>query len=226
MSIQKAKDFVVFFDFDNTITKLDVIDDMLPKFSKDILWKDLEDLWKDGKISTWECLKGQVERIVLGRKDLDKYLEGIALDPYFKRIVQFLRRNRIRTIILSDNFDYIIRRILLHNRIRNLKVLANKIVIRQNRWIPSFPYRRKKNCPRCAHCKKGTLLVNLAHGQTSIFVGDGLSDVCGAKVANIVFAKGSLLSYCRGSNIDAHPYETLRDVYNYLKKELKRDAEN
>ena len=33
---------MVFFDFDNTITTIDVIDDMLERFSKDDEWKALE----------------------------------------------------------------------------------------------------------------------------------------------------------------------------------------
>ena len=42
MKNKRTNDFIVFFDFDNTITTIDVIDDMLARFSGDDGWKELE----------------------------------------------------------------------------------------------------------------------------------------------------------------------------------------
>ncbi len=81
---------IVFFDFDNTISKSDVFDTLLLRFSRDKRWINLEKRWKEGKIGSMECLAGQLEGIRITKKALDRHLCGIRLDPYFKELIQFL----------------------------------------------------------------------------------------------------------------------------------------
>ena len=85
------KDHIVFFDFDNTITPFDVMDDMLQRFSVDNRWMELEKLWKERKIGTKSCLEGQMKSIRVGKRDLDNYLAKIKIDPYFRNILNLLR---------------------------------------------------------------------------------------------------------------------------------------
>ena len=85
----KQQNYIVFFDFDNTITTIDVIDDMLERFSGDDGWKDLEEKWKREEIGSRECLKGQVEGIGIDKEKLDNYLSTIKIDPYFKKLLNF-----------------------------------------------------------------------------------------------------------------------------------------
>ncbi len=47
---KNLKNPVVFFDFDNTITTFDVLDDMLARFSRNDNWIKLEEQWK--KVTT------------------------------------------------------------------------------------------------------------------------------------------------------------------------------
>ena len=49
-----------------------------------------------------------------------------------------------------------------------------------------------------------------------IFVGDGLSDVEAAEVADVVYAKDILLVEARERGIEAREYENLHDVYRDL----------
>ena len=60
MGKENAKNLIVFFDFDNTIANIDVVDDMLERFSGDDGWKELEERWQREEIGSRECLKGQV----------------------------------------------------------------------------------------------------------------------------------------------------------------------
>lgn len=45
-----------------------------------------------------------------------------------------------------------------------------------------------------------------------VFAGDGLSDRFAVEEADLVFAKGQLLTYCRGKGIACEPFETFADV--------------
>lgn len=64
MKIVNPDKCIVFFDFDNTIATCDVFDNMLPRFSRDDLWVELEKKWKDGKIGSKACLQGQLKGMV------------------------------------------------------------------------------------------------------------------------------------------------------------------
>ncbi|MDD5680425.1 MAG: MtnX-like HAD-IB family phosphatase [Candidatus Omnitrophica bacterium] len=222
MNTFNGKNTVVFLDFDNTITTRDVFDDMLLRFSKDESWKDLEERWKNKEIGSRQCLEGQIKSISVAKKALDEYLGRIELDPYFKRLIGLLRARRIKTIVLSDNFDYILNRILKKNGIHNLKVYSNKAELVGDRLIPGFPFTDNR-CRVCAHCKKKNLLSNVNGHSMTIYVGDGQSDICPAKYVKKVFAKEGLLDYFRKEGLSHIPYKNLKEVYNYLKKEYKNE---
>lgn len=208
---------MVFFDFDNTIATCDVFDSMLPRFSQDDLWVKLEKDWQRGKIGSHACLQGQINGISITRQALDKYLAGIKLDPYFKKIVEALTSSAIKVIVLSDNFDYILKRILGFNSIGNLKIYSNKLKFARDKLIPCFPYRSRK-CQVCAHCKTKNLLANVSADSIIIYIGDGRSDICPSQYADLVFAKDALLKYFQDKGLTCFSYESLKDVYTYFKR--------
>lgn len=212
-----GKNLVFFFDFDNTITTGDVLDDMLVRFSRDDRWKTLEEKWRKGDIGSRTCLKGQVEGIRITKNQLDKYLLTVQIDPYFKKLLDFLRYNKVRAMIVSDNFDYILKRILKNNGIEGLEVYSNKIKIEEDRLKPSFPY-SNRSCGECANCKKTTVLNKIDKGDVSAYVGDGLSDVCGSQEADIVFAKDFLKTYYKNKKLPHVPIKGLKDIYEYLEE--------
>jgi 2,3-diketo-5-methylthio-1-phosphopentane phosphatase len=213
--IENITEPVVFFDFDNTITTFDVLDDMLTKFSRDDNWIKLEEDWKGEKIGSGECLKGQVEGMGMTKEALDEYLSGVKIDPYFGKIVELLKAKNIKTFILSDNFDYILKRILDDNGLRDLRIYSNSLKIDGDHLITGFLF-SDKTCGDCAHCKRTSLLKNIDNNSTSIYVGDGRSDVCVSEVADIVFAKGYLKGYCENNGISHIPFEGLKEVYGHF----------
>ncbi|MFA5092749.1 MAG: MtnX-like HAD-IB family phosphatase [Candidatus Omnitrophota bacterium] len=213
------KKCVVFFDFDNTIATCDVFDNMLLLFSKDDRWVELEKRWKSGRIGSKTCLEGQLRGMDLNVKALDAYLSKIKLDTYFKPVYQFLRVKKVKTYILSDNYDYIINRILKINKIKDLKVYANKLRFSKTKLITDYPF-KNKDCQICAHCKTKNLLAKAKKDSTIVYVGDGESDACPAKHAHIIFAKDHLLRHLKESKLDYMAFNNLKDVLVYLKRKL------
>lgn len=204
---------MVFIDFDNTITTIDVLDDILERFSIDDHWRTLEEKWQAGKMSTKECLEGQLRSVRITRKDMEQYLSTISIDPFFQRLLGFLRQRKVPVVIVSDNFSFMVTRILRNHRISGVRVYSNGIRLHKDQLIPSFPY-QDASCPRCAHCKRRHLLK---HGdKTLVYIGDGLSDVCAAEEADWVFAKGRLLDDLRRNRKPCIPFENLGGVYRYL----------
>ncbi|MDP2912702.1 MAG: MtnX-like HAD-IB family phosphatase [Candidatus Omnitrophota bacterium] len=210
-----ARRRVVFFDFDNTITTRDVLDDLIGRFSGDDKWMEFEKKWKKGEIGSMECLKGQMKGVRITKSALDRYLSTIKIDPYFKKLVKFFHSHGIKSVILSDNFDYILNTILSNNGIGAPEIFSNRISLRGGRLIPAFPY-SNKDCGDCAHCKKTSLEANAAEGVRSVYIGDGLSDVCASGGADTVFAKDYLKSYFKEKGLPHIPIKNLKDVYEYF----------
>lgn len=215
-NILKAKDCIVFFDFDNTITKYDILDDIIERFSPGRQWIELERKWLAGKIGSRQCLDGQIRGIRIDKPRLKKYLSKVKIDPSFKKILKLCRRKGIRIYILSDNFGFILKGILKYNGVKNIKVYCNSLVFSRGHLLPKFPYLNKK-CHKCAHCKKGNLVARAGKDAVTIYVGDGLSDICPAERADIVFAKGHLKRYFRKQGIRHVPIDRLNEVYKFLK---------
>ena len=209
----------VFFDFDNTITTFDTLDDLILRYSINDKWKSLEERWKAGKIGSKECLKGQLEGIRITRKELDRYLKSVTIDPRFKKLLKMLRSKKIKTFVLSDDFDYVIKNVFKNNGIKNLKIYSNKLTFGGDRLIPHFTF-TDKNCTICAHCKKNNLLANVSDKFFKVYVGDGLSDVCPSKSTDLIFAKKTLWRHLKKGGVYSVPYKRMNDIYNYFKEKL------
>ena len=212
----------VFFDFDNTLTQSDVLDDIIKKFSVNDRWKALEQSWVNGEIGTKECLIGQLKGLRASKKALDKYLDRVELDKNCYKTLSFLNTEGVRPVILSDNFTPIVEYILQCHGIEDVKVYGNALRFYKDRLIPSFPY-DNPFCPSCAHCKK----IHLTGGQQDhkliVYVGDGRSDICPAQVSDIVFAKDSLLQHMSKIRKPCIAYHVLETVYNYFKEAVDGD---
>jgi len=211
----------VFFDFDNTMTTSDVLFDVIRRFSVNDHWMVLEKAWLEGQIGTKECLQGQLKNVRITKKALHKFLSKVELDPHFHQLLALLVREGIKPVILSDNFTYIVEWILEYHAIKDLKVYGNNIRFYREHIIPSFPY-DNPFCLSCAHCKKIHLTKDKTENKLIVYVGDGRSDFCPARVSDIVFAKEKLLNFMTKEELPHIPYKNLGDIYSYFQELLIR----
>ncbi len=214
--LSKLSDCLVFFDFDNTITPFDVLDDIIEKFAVNKDWVAYEQAWKKGEIGSRACLQKQMRSVKVTRKALLRYLSNIKIDPHFRELFDMFGREGIKPVILSDNFTPIVNFILANNGIRGTRVYANALKFSKGRLIPAFPY-MNRHCLRCAHCKKKNLLKKEVRDKIIMYIGDGMSDVCPAQYAHIVFAKGNLLEYFRKKKRLCVAFRKLEDIYTYFR---------
>jgi 2,3-diketo-5-methylthio-1-phosphopentane phosphatase len=214
----------VFIDFDNTVTKGDVLNEMIERYSISEDWIVLEKAWQLGEISTKECLKGQMKGLRISRQELIKYLKAVQIDPYFSKLIDFLRLREIETCIVSDNFGPVIDIILENNGIKDFKIHANHLKFYKDRVFPSFPH-QNPNCSFCAHCKKVHFMDD-THSKYNpiVYIGDGRSDICAAKEADIVFAKDTLLEYFKKHDLACIEFFDLAVVYEYLNERTHKLA--
>ena len=209
--------FRVFIDFDNTITLGDVLDGVIEKFSPDDNWRVLEADWEAGRIGAKECLDGQLRGLRATWPEFERHLAGVRLDDGFTVLIDFVKRQGGELVIVSDNFDLIVGHILERRGLAAVTVRANHLEVAGDRVVPSFPF-GNPNCPGCAHCKKTHFIPPNDDGRRVVYIGDGRSDLCPSRHADIVFAKSSLLAQLRAEKVPCIPFGDLTEVVGTLQK--------
>lgn len=208
---------VLFFDFDNTLTEGDILDQVIEKFSPDEKWRDWENAWADGQMPARDCLRCQIETLRVTREELLAYLSQVRVDPAFSAILNWAKARDVDVNIVSDSFLPMIHHILLTNGIDVVPVFANDLGFSGDRLIPAFPF-YDPACGRSANAKARHLAPYRNHHI--VFAGDGHSDLDAALAADIVFAKSTLARELDAMSVAFRPFDTLEPVLKYLQTDL------
>lgn len=221
---------VLFMDFDGTITDRDAVDAILEKFA-DERWLEIEKQWRQGRIGSRDCLRAQMALVRATKRELDALIDSIQVDEGFALLLEICARHHLAVHIISDGFDYCIRRILerpqlkLSGLLRQTRICSSHLEESgPNCWRTSFSYFKQTCGHGCATCKPAVMSLLNRASAPAIFVGDGLSDRYAAASADLVFAKNSLAAYCREQAIQYVPFEELDEIAAYLVAGLPLDS--
>jgi 2,3-diketo-5-methylthio-1-phosphopentane phosphatase len=211
----------LFIDFDGTITREDVGNLMFREFGGPACDELVRD-YREERISAVECFRREAAAMGPVRPtDVDRLVRSREIDEGFPALATFCREENIGLSIVSDGLDFYITTILEQHGIDGLPVFAN-----QAKFHPagsglatlalSFPY-QDAECTRCACCKRNIILTGSGDEDVIGYIGEGYSDMCPARYADIVFAKSSLQTFCQKENISYYSYVTLHDVVERLR---------
>jgi len=216
---------ILFLDFDGTISRRDAVDAILETFA-DPKWLTFEAEWRAGRIGSRDCLRAQMALVRASRKQIDALLDEIGIDEGLVALLEMCAMQDIPAHIISDGFDYCIRRILsgaskrVAALLRGGRVCAGHLESRGHLWRTEFPFFRQTCGHGCATCKPALMRLLNKTNAPAIFVGDGLSDRYAVESADLVFAKDGLASYCTAHSIEYTPYQNLGDVAAHLDRWL------
>jgi 2-hydroxy-3-keto-5-methylthiopentenyl-1-phosphate phosphatase len=221
---QKPK-AILFLDFDGTISRRDAVDVILETYA-DPKWLTFEAEWRAGRMGSRDCLRAQMALVRATRKQIDSLLDEIGIDEDLVPLLEMCAAHYIPAHIVSDGFDYCIRRILsgaskrVAALLRGGRVCAGHLESRGHLWPTEFPFFHQTCGHGCATCKPAVMRLLNKTNAPAIFVGDGLSDRYAAESADLVFAKDGLASYCTEHSIEHTPYQNLGDVAAHLDRWL------
>jgi 2-hydroxy-3-keto-5-methylthiopentenyl-1-phosphate phosphatase len=213
------KKIYIFSDFDGTFSAKDVGNRIFTFFSdgKNI---PLIRHWKDGLLTSRECLLGEAKLLTITPEQFYSFLGDFQLVSGAVELYQETITAKIPFFILSDGLDLYIKHILKKNGLEEIHFFSNRGKLENNRLIIEFPY-DNDGCPRCGSCK-GTRIAEIIGREkerpTVVFIGDGLSDICALPQSDIIFARSDLLTYCRSNNYNAIEYENFYDILEWLRK--------
>ncbi len=208
-----GSEYTVLCDFDGTITDKDVAASIIKEFST-ADWKSIEDRYIAGEITSREELALQFSNVNVSEDILFDFIDNnVRIDPTFIYFVDFCRMNGISITIVSEGLNFYIDHMMLGKGL-DIPIRVNEGLISDDNSIQIEFFSRSENrdCGKCGNCKSSFLEEVKVSGQKIIYIGDGRSDFCPAKKADIVFAKRSLAKYLRSENIEHNPFNTFSDI--------------
>jgi 2-hydroxy-3-keto-5-methylthiopentenyl-1-phosphate phosphatase len=209
--------FRIICDFDGTITITDVVDQLLEEFAAPE-WQAIEQEWLKGDINSRECLSRQVALLRAQRHQLTRFLHQVVIDSAFPAFAEFCAAHKLPLMIVSDGFDIVVRQVLARHGLGYLPVIANRLELcTTDRWFLRCPYANNHCRVQAGVCKCQVVGVN---DKQTILIGDGRSDTCIARRADIVLAKGYLADYCTTERIAHLQISSFADAFLILQQLL------
>jgi 2-hydroxy-3-keto-5-methylthiopentenyl-1-phosphate phosphatase len=201
--------WTVLCDFDGTVATVDVTDSLLTAFAPPA-WRTIEVEWEAGRISARECMARQIALLDADFPALDRHLREIDIDPQFSAFVTDCAAVGAALVVVSDGIDFAIRRILSIHGLAHVPVHANQLMVESTgRLALGFPHARA-GCPQ-GTCKCASVAREGAWNRR-LLIGDGASDFCGARSADLVLAKHRLLEFCRTNHLPHLPFTDFAEV--------------
>ncbi|HTX17868.1 MAG TPA: MtnX-like HAD-IB family phosphatase [Bacteroidota bacterium] len=205
--------YTVFTDFDGTITRNDLGDLIFEVFGDSEGTASgssgSEDFRREAE-RYWRRACAGVSGVTA--EEFQAFVDAQVIDAGFHEFAEYCSEHLIPLIVLSDGFDLYIRRVLDREKLGHLPVFSNELsIVEGGRFAPSFPY-ADEECGACANCKRNHLLTRSADDSIVVYIGNGSSDCCPARYADVVFAKEELLRFCERENVTYHRFESFAGI--------------
>lgn len=210
-----SQDYSIFCDFDGTISIIDTVNTLFDDFASK-KWIEIENIWKQGLIGSKECMERQLDCIpTISQSQFDNFIDNMKIDSGFKTFIDAVNAANIDFYIVSDGFSLIINRTLAKNKIFGVNIIASEVSLVKNKLIPKFPHECTDCLVKAGNCKcKAIKLLGL--NKKIIYIGDGHSDTCAIRHADLIFAKKELAEYCEKNSIDYTEFENFKDIREEL----------
>lgn len=208
---------VVLSDFDGTVTLCDVGSSLVERFA-DPASKRAEEEWRQGLIGSAKSHERQYSTITASEEELESYIETMRIDRTFLSFKEYLEKREIPLKIVSDGFDFYIEH-LLNTYGLDVEYQSNRLDLKSMRF--TFPH-QNPSCWRCANCKVKAVQSHLREGERVIYIGDGLSDLYAALIADCIFVRRGreLEKVLKKRGIEHTPFHTFEEILRDMEKGL------
>lgn len=216
MSGPRDSRWAVVCDFDGTATTEDIGDQVSIRFAGPEHWRRLEDDYAAGGLAFKDLLLRMFAPVTAGPAEIAAFAVGVAvLRDGFADFVAACREADRPFVVCSAGLDVYIDPVLarLPGPLReHLTVRANGARCSPQGLTVAFHGEGALDCGRCGFCKGHVVRELQRQGHRVLFVGDGGADKCGAAAADRVFARRSLVRWCREQRIPFEPFESFHEI--------------
>ena len=179
-------------------------------------WRKADSDLLSGRITLRETMEREFGLLRAPRSEMERSVRKVRLRGGFRELLAAARRHGAPFVIVSEGLDFYIGAFLKEKGIE-VEYRCNRALFGKGGIVMEHPF-SDAGCDRCGTCKKAQLLELGKKGYTTVYIGDGISDRCPAKEADVLFARDGLLEYCRREGLRCFRYEDFGDVLAVLDK--------
>ncbi|MGE3076495.1 MAG: HAD-IB family phosphatase [Dehalococcoidia bacterium] len=204
---------ILCFDFDDTIVLENTARLLFEEFAAPE-WREHEAAYKAGRLTVEQFNAAALRTVSASKEEMQEFVVGaVTVRAGFMELLDWAHWNEWVAVVVSNGFDFYVDAVLD-------KVGAERIARHAGRARYDYRWLVQYLSPRGIELESGFKLsyANAFQGMGDFvaYVGDGKSDIEAASVAQVVFARDTLLGALEGVHPRVHGFETFEDVRRVL----------
>ncbi|MFC6038855.1 2-hydroxy-3-keto-5-methylthiopentenyl-1-phosphate phosphatase [Paenisporosarcina macmurdoensis] len=210
---------VIFCDFDGTITTKDNIMAIMKKFAPPE-WEPIKDQILGQQISIQQGVTQLFNLLSTDQKDeiTQFVLDQAQIREGFEDFVAYTKSQQIPLFIVSGGIDFFVKP-LLKDYMSEDHIYCNVADFSGDMISIEWPHTCDELCSNGCGCCKPSIIRKLSEDNTyKIVIGDSITDLQAAKLADQVIARDFLSEKCVELDIAFESFETFYDVIHILKQ--------
>ncbi|QFT88515.1 2-hydroxy-3-keto-5-methylthiopentenyl-1-phosphate phosphatase [Bacillus sp. THAF10] len=214
-----TKQPIIFCDFDGTITNSDNIIAIMKEFAPPE-WDGIKNQVLAQEVSIKEGVGKMFALLPSSKKqDIKNFIMKHAeIREGFAEFVSYAKEKNIPLYVVSGGIDFFVEPILA-SYISSEDIYCNSSDFSQNQISIVWPHTCDNSCENDCGCCKPTIIRSLCKENDRIIViGDSITDLEAARLADQVIARDFLADKCKNLGIPFSSFETFFDVMEILKK--------
>jgi 2-hydroxy-3-keto-5-methylthiopentenyl-1-phosphate phosphatase len=220
-----SKQLILFCDFDGTITEKDNIIAIMRRFAPSG-WEALTEQILTQKVSVREGV-GKLFSLLpssLKQEIVDFIVKEATIRPGFAEFVRFCKDQGIELLITSGGIDFFVEPILAPFQL-DVPIYCNGSDFSGDHIVITWPHRCDEHCTNdCGMCKTTIIRRYDPEKYYRVVIGDSITDLAGAKIADYVIARSLLAEKCEELQLPYRRFATFHDVIEIL-QDLKHAQE-
>ena len=202
----------VLCDFDETAAQENIAHLVLDRFG-DGQWRALQQQFQDGTIRAKDYFEWPFTNINASREEMRSHVRAMGhLRHGFVELAHYCRDRAIELAIVTHGLDFYVEALLEQAGLEWLTTYAVQAHFTDDGI--QYEYRHtREGCEEYGNCKCSIVDYYKANGNQVFYIGDGISDLCPARRANLVFARSRLLEECQKWGL---PHVELRDCTDVI----------
>ncbi|MBM7622250.1 2-hydroxy-3-keto-5-methylthiopentenyl-1-phosphate phosphatase [Bacillus tianshenii] len=211
---------MIFCDFDGTVTDSDNIIAIMKKYAPSE-WNELKDRVLSQEISIREGVGKMFSLLPSSQKEeISTYiLENAVIRKGFREFVEYTDNQQIPLYIVSGGIDFFVKP-MLRGIVPDARIYCNESDFSEESIKINWPHSCDEECQNECGCCKPSVIRKLADKETyKIVIGDSITDLQAAKMADKVIARDFLVEKCEQESITYEAFEDFFDVIRILKNQ-------
>ncbi len=209
--------WAVVSDFDGSFTEMDGAVGLLDHYT-DVDWRKLDDLFDTDEITLRILMEKEADMLNCTRSEMIEFaLKNMIVRKGAVEFIKLCQERSIPVTIASEGFVDYIEKILEREGLEGVTVHANRLIWEDKLIVGLSHPSGSEDCDKCGTCKENIVKEYQAQGYKVVYIGDGISDLCGSRVADKRFARDRLAKDLGKKGMEFTPFEDFHLISEFVR---------